>query len=376
MQFRNAVLEVGSRPGTLHIPKDSPPPKVVVVEYDAESVRIDPVDNMQDLRASLTNPKMCWVDVQGLGDEAKLRELAEVFGLSPLVLEDAVNIPQRAKAELHARFHLVIARAPRIESNGKLTLRQVCLIIGDNWLLTFQESYLGFFDPVRKRIDTGLGPIRSLGADYLAYALIDTLVDWYFPVVEQIVDRLDEFDLWLNDDPDQTFLTEIRVIRGQLLDLHRIGRPQRGMVSDLVRDRSEHIQDDVRVYLRDTEDHVVQILEAIESAKETADHLAEGYLAQVSFRSNEIMKVLTLMASLFIPLTFIAGIYGMNFENMPELRERNAYFVVLAIMTTVAVGMLLYFRHRGWIGRRQRRFRPRATMRSVATPRTEHETRP
>jgi len=148
------------------------------------------------------------------------------------------------------------------------------------------------------------------------------------------------------------------------------------MVSDLVRDRSEHIQDDVRVYLRDTEDHVVQILEAIESAKETADHLAEGYLAQVSFRSNEIMKVLTLMASLFIPLTFIAGIYGMNFENMPELRERNAYFVVLAIMTTVAVGMLLYFRHRGWIGRRQRRFRPRATMRSVATPRTEHETRP
>lgn len=355
MRFRKADDKIGSRPGTLHIPTGSPPPRISVVEYDKEQVRVDPVEDVQELRACLANPKMCWADVQGLGDEKKLRELAEVFGLSPLVLEDAVNFPQRAKSEVYPHFHLIVARAPQILDDGSLAMRQVCFVVGDNWLLTFQESYFGFFEPVRERIRAGLGLMRERGADYLAYALIDTLVDWYFPVAEQIVERLDELEAWLADDPDNSFLSEIYNIRGRIVELRRVGRPQRAMVGNLLREKSEYFSEEVRVFLRDTEDHMAQVMEVVESTGETTAHLAEGYLAQVGFRSNEIMKVLTLMASLFIPLTFIAGVYGMNFQNMPELQDPHAYFFVLGIMAVVGTGMLLYFRHRGWIGRRRGR---------------------
>ena len=354
MRFRRGSQKVGSRPGTLAIPEDSPPPKITLVEYDAEQVKVEEVNDVQRLAACLENPMKCWVDVQGLGDEAVLRQLAEVFSLSPFVLEDAVNIPQRAKTEPYPQYQVVIARSPRIEPPDDLTLPQVCFVVGDNWLLTFQERYLGFFEPVRQRIREGIGLIRKRKADYLAYAMIDTLVDWYYPIIEDIAERLDEMETDLDDETDVSVINEIRRIRRRVVDLHRIGRPQRNVIGELVRTPSAFFSDEVRTFFRDTENHISQIMELTDSARETTASLAEHYMANISFRSNEIMKVLTLMASIFIPLTFIAGIYGMNFENMPELTQPRAYFFVLIIMIVVAVGMLGYFRHRGWIGRRKR----------------------
>jgi magnesium transporter len=228
--------------------------------------------------------------------------------------------------------------------------------LGRNYLITFQERYFGFFDAVRERIRAGVGPIWSMGADYLAYALLDTLIDHYYPVAENISQKLEDLEDEIVDDPHPDVLVDIHTLRRQLVVLRRVGWPQREALSTLLRSNtSPFITDQVRTYLRDTADHIAQIVELVDASHEAAIGLSEIYLSQVSFKTNEIMKMLTLMASIFIPLTFIAGIYGMNFENMPELHSAFGYFAVIGVMLIVAIGMLVYFRRRGWLGTPRRR---------------------
>jgi magnesium transporter len=290
------------------------------------------------------------VDVQGLGDEATIRAIGDAFDLHPVALENAVNVPQRAKSELYEHHQLVIARTPLIGRDGQVRVPQVCFVIGPRYLLTFQERYFGFFDAVRDRIAAGLGPIRREGPDYLAYALIDAMVDRYYPVAQRLTDRLEELEDVVVSHPHPEVLARIHEIRRQLVVLRRVGWPQREAINAMLRERTPFVGERVLVFLRDTYDHIAQIVELIDSAREMASDLADAYLSNVSHRTNEIMKVLTLMASIFIPLTFVAGIYGMNFENMPELQQRNGYFVVLGLMIVLGIGMFVYFRRRGWIG--------------------------
>ena len=241
-----------------------------------------------------------------------------------------------------------------------MNVPQVCLVVGRNYLVTFQERYFAFFEPVRERIRAGIGPIRTSGPDYLAYALIDTLVDRYFPVVDEISQALDDLEDRMLSHPSDEMLPELHGHRREIAVLRRIGWPQREMLNTLCRDPSPILSDEVRVFLRDTYDHMIQIMGRVDFCREVAAGLMDMYLSAMSHRTNEIMKVLTLMASIFIPLTFIAGIYGMNFEYMPELRARSAYPSVLMLMLAVAVGMIGFFWRRGWIGwrRRSRRDRP------------------
>ncbi len=348
--FQKQNPEIGARPGTLSIPEGSPPPRIFVAQYDPQSVTRHEVEDVEALRSLRNADRMTWVDIQGFGDEAKLRAIGAIFELHPIVLENAVNVPQRAKSELHEQHQLIIARTPQIGDDGIVRTPQVCFIFGKRWLLTFQARYYGFFDPVRARIESGIGVIRREGSDYLAYALIDAMVDRYYPVAQRLSDQLEELEDLVVEEPHPELLARIHSTRRQLVVLRRVGWPQREAINSMLREDTPFIGKQVKVYLRDTYDHIAQIVELIDSSREMASDLADAYLSNVSHRTNEIMKVLTLIGSIFIPLTFVAGIYGMNFQNMPELASRNGYFIVWGVMIILAVGMTLYFRRRGWIG--------------------------
>jgi len=351
--FQKAHPAAGSRPGTLVIPPGSPPPRIVVVRYDADMVTEQTLAGPAELPGEFPEGTVTWVDVQGYGDEAAVRAIGAHFGLSPLALEDAVNAPQRPKSEVYPGHHLVISRVP-IPEGDDLALPQVCFILGDRLLVTFQEKPLGLFGPVRERIRAGVGPIRHSGADYLAYALIDTMVDRYYPVAEQLSRELDDIEDSLLEDRESEVLSRLRAARRRVVLVRRIGWPQREMVASLQRDPSPWMSPAAREYLRDTHDHIAQIVELADASRDLAGALSDELLSLVGQKTNEIMKVLTLMASIFIPLTFIAGIYGMNFENMPELHARRGYFTVLGLMALVAAGMVVFFYRRGWMGRPRR----------------------
>jgi len=353
MTFKKRMPPVGARPGTLAIPAGSPPPRISVFDYGPEVCRESAIDEPRDLARYLASDQKTWVDVQGFGDEGKLRRLGEVFGFHPLTLEAAVNVPQRAANEVGSAHQQIIARAPLLAEGGSIEVPQVCMILGHNYLLTLQDRYFGFFDAVRVRLREGIGPIRTLGPDYLAYALLDTLVDHYFPIVEHLASELEEIEEEIAGDPSPAMLSRLHRIRRQLVVIRRVGWPQREAIRSILHEPSPFLTPDVQPFLRNTEQHVIQIMEAVDSSREMTSGLVDVYLSNVSQRTNEVMKVLTLMASIFIPLTFIAGIYGMNFDFMPELHHRLGYPLAIATMLLVAGGMVAYFRRRGWLGSRK-----------------------
>jgi magnesium transporter len=268
-------------------------------------------------------------------------------------------MPQRAKSMLWDQHQLVIARVPLESEAGALSTPQVCLLIGREYVVTFQERPFGFFEPVRQRLRDGVGQIRTRGPDYLAWALVDTLVDHYYPVVESQAAALDRLEDSVLREATPELLAEVHRVRRQIAVLRRVGGPQREAISELMRDPSPFVSDAVRVYLRDTYDHISQIMEMADASREAAVGIVDLYLSSLSHRTSEVIKVLTLMTSLFIPLTFVVGVYGMNFDYMPELRQPIAYPAVMVAMLAIALGMIFYFRRRGWIGGSRKRRRRR-----------------
>jgi magnesium transporter len=348
--FRKRHPPPGARPGTLAIPDAAPPPRIRVVSYCPGPAEFRDVADVEDLSRLPGSARVTWVDVHGLGSEPVLLRLAELFAIHPLALEDAVNAPQRAKSELYDRNQLLIARVPVRDPSGALAMPQVSFVLGARCLVTFQERPFGLFDPVRERIRAAIGPIASQGPDYLAYALLDAIVDRYYPVVEDLATDLEDLEEEGFTDPRPETLERIHRVRRDLVLLRRVGWPQRAAVESLMRGDSPYLGPEVRVYLRDTLDHIAQVVEVVDSSRDMVVALMDIYFSMLSHRANEVMKVLTVMASIFIPLTFIAGVYGMNFRDMPELGVPIAYPAVLLFMAVVAVGLLLYFRRRGFIG--------------------------
>jgi magnesium transporter len=341
---------VGSRPGTLVIHEDSPFPRIRIMQYSADSVQERSVAVPQEISGLLDSRVVTWVDVQGLGDEPTLRAIGDVFRIHPLALEDVVNVPQRPKVVEYEGYAVLITRMARIGEDRRLDIEQLGLIVGDSWVLSFQEWYGDVLDPVRERIRAGKGPIRGSGADYLAYVLLDTIIDAHYPVLENLSHRIERLGDAVMSRPTPRVLEALYRVKSDLLLLRRGIWPQREALNRLARDPGEVFSADVRVYLRDTYDHAAQLVDVIESHREILNGALNMYLSVVANRTNEVMKVLTIMASIFIPLTFMAGIYGMNFENMPELQTWWAYPMLLAAMIATAVGMLMYFRRKGWIG--------------------------
>jgi magnesium transporter len=293
---------------------------------------------------------MVWVEVQGYGDEELLRRIGAAFAMHPLALEDVVNAPQRPKAEAYDEHLLLIARMARVGEGLELEIQQLAILVGADYVVSFQERYGDELEPIRRRLREGIGPMRSAGAGYLGYALFDAVVDAYYPVLEVLSDKLEHLEERVLAHPTPRTLDRLNRIKADLILLRRGAWPQLETVNRLLRDESRFLGQDARVYLRDTADHCAQIVDVIDSHRERVNGLMNTYLSVVSNRTNEVMKVLTIMASIFIPLTFLAGIYGMNFEFMPELHRPWAYPLLLLVMAGTAGGMLLFFRRRGWLG--------------------------
>ncbi|AFY31578.1 magnesium/cobalt transporter CorA [Calothrix sp. PCC 7507] len=347
----------GTMPGTIIIDADAPPPIIFLIDYNQTDFVRQQIATPEECIPYLDTESVSWVDVQGLGNQDILQRLGQVFDLHPLVLEDVVNVPERPKVEDYEDQLLFIARmvVPKERTCGFYS-EQVSLILGKNYLLTVQEEpEHDCFEGVRTRIEKGRGIIKQQKADYLAYALLDAIIDGFFPVLELYGERIQELEEEVMLNPTRQTLQDIYKIRRELLQLRRAIWPQRDAINSLIRDSSVLIDQDVRIYLRDCYDHAVQVMDMVETYRELASGLMDVYLSSVSNKMNEIMKLLTIVSSIFIPLTFVAGIYGMNFNtekspyNMPELNWYWGYPICMGTMGAIAGCLLFFFWRRGWL---------------------------
>lgn len=353
IRFQKRHPEVGARPGTLVIPEQAPVPVIRIIQYRPDDVTNADAETIEQIQELLTEEGVTWVDVQGFGNPSLMQQIGDLFKLHPLLLEDVVNAPQRPKVEEFGEQLLIIVRMVSVKDGMQIDMEQVSIVVGRNYVLTFQERYGDVLDPVRRRIRSGIGIMRKRGPDYLAYAIADTIIDGYYPVLEAIGLRLEEMEDLVILHPTPEVLKSLNGLKNHLVNLRRGIWPQRDSVNQIVRGDHSCVTEEVRIYLRDTYDHCVQTSEVAEMYREMVSGLMNLYLSSIANRTNEVMKVLTIMASIFIPLTFLAGIYGMNFDHMPELHVWWAYPIIWFTMFAVAGGMLVYFRRLGWIGSQQ-----------------------
>jgi len=344
----------GTPPGTLIVDPEAPRPAIRILAYGPSAFVEQEIREPQQVRDFLDKWPVIWVNVEGLGEAETIRVLGELFGLHRLALEDVVNVHQRPKIEQYGDSYFIVARMVSLSEH--LDTEQLSLFLGKNFVLTFQEGRPGdCLDPIRERIRQKRGRIRDAGLDYLAYALLDAVVDAYFPILEEYGERLEALEDEMLSGAYGDTVVRIHEIKRNLLTLRRAIWPLREVFNSLLRDENPLVTTETRLYVRDGYDHVTQIIDLVETYRELGSDLTEVYLSSVSNRTNEIMRVLTVIATIFIPLTFIAGIYGMNFNtalspwNMPELNWYWGYPFSLVLMTAVALGLLLFFWRHGWL---------------------------
>ena len=344
----------GAIPGTIQAPKDALQPVIQVIAYGPRETIDQEVQNVEDVPAFRKEHAVTWMNVNGLGDAKVIRQIGKIFELHDLALEDVVNVHQRSKVEPYANHLFIVARMVSV-SEGEIQTEQVSIFLGRNYVLTFQERPGDCFDPIRKRIRHSTGRIRQAGPDYLAYCLLDAVIDSYFPVVDHYADLLEDLDQQISVLQNLDAVPRIHDVRHDLLLLRRSIRPHRETLNQLLRDESELLTPETEIYLRDGYDHTVQLIEFLELYREMCADLRDYSQAISSNRMNEVMKMLTIIATIFIPLSFIAGVYGMNFDpqrsrwNMPELEWTFGYPFALGLMLAVAVMFIVFFWRKGWM---------------------------
>lgn len=348
IRLKRTSRKPGMTPGTLVIDPSWPKPVIQVMAYEPDQFLEKNIQDVHELDGLIDKYKVLWINVDGLGDEAVIRHLGHLFKIHPLALEDVTSLRQRSKVDDYST-NLYTAMKMLSIQEGKLFSEQVSFFLGPNFVLTFQEVEGDCLDPVRERIRKKGGLVCHQNADYLLYCLIDSIIDAYFPVLETYDVRLEDLEEEILGKPDQATMNRLFSVKHDLTSLRRTLWPVREMAGALAHSESPLITPSTLVYLRDCQDHAVQLLELAESYRETGSSLMDFYLSSISNRMNEIMKVLTIIATIFIPLTFIAGIYGMNFENMPELHTRCGYFIVMGVMAFLGFGMFFWFIHKGWL---------------------------
>ncbi len=345
----------GTSPGTL-LPAEPAPPRpvrITLMDYRGDAFEERRLARIEEAFPYRDTERVTWLDICGPPDAELLRALGEHFGLHPLALEDTVNTGQRPKLDDYDTHQFIVMR--ELHHDGDLAVEQVSLFLGRNFLITVQESEGDPFEPVRERIRQAKGRIRKMGPDYLAYALIDRLVDEFFPVLESLSDRIEDLEDQLVDHPTREILHDIHRVKRELLHLRRTAWPQREVVAALQRLESPLIREETRLFLRDCYDHCVYVLDMLETFRDLAAGMLEVYLSSVAKRTNDIMKVLTVITTIFIPLSFIAGVYGMNFDtaaspwNMPELKWYWGYPASLGSMAAIALALVAFFRTRRWL---------------------------
>jgi magnesium transporter len=342
----------GALPGSVVVDPDSPRSVVRVIAFGPDDFVERVVTDYSQLPRLTAQWPVCWIRVEGLGDANAISQISESFGLHCLAVEDVVNTHQRAKVDDYGDSLFVVARMASFTE--RLETRQLGMFLGKNYVITFEERPNHCFEPIVERIRARQGRIRQSDADYLAYGLLDSVIDGYFPVLDQCAERLEDIDSAAGGRNPRGLLTSIHNLRADLLLLRRAIWPHREAISALARDPHTLVSDTTRVFLRDCLDHIVAIVDLTETYREMCTDLREYVLSTTSARLNEIMKVLTIIATVFMPLTFIAGLYGMNFDrespwNMPELGLRFGYPAVLAVMFGIGLGLLWTFYRLGWM---------------------------
>jgi magnesium transporter len=348
--------QVGARPGELVIPVAEPGSSVTVHTFDYGPERCHEWDPSV-AQVGPPSPELHaegiavrWIDINGLSDRSLLEQLATAFQIHPLALADIVNVPQRAKVDAYEQNHLIIVRMARVLDGESHEYEQLSIVVGDHWLLTVQEQAGDCFDPIRTRLRQKLGNVRTMGSDYLAYVLLDAVVDAYFPVAEQIGVAFEELERELIEHGgSRSHLERIHALRSELREFERPVRQMQALLSTLLQGAQSPISEPVRVWLRDVHDHAIQVGEQLDGLRDFATALMELYLSTANNKMNEVMKVLTVTTSIFIPLTFIASIYGMNFEYMPETKQWWGYPGVLLLMLVLGIGLFQMFKRRDWL---------------------------
>ena len=342
----------GEAPGLLKLSQDSPkePPVITLIEYGPDCLEERKDVECDELLVHLNNELVTWINIDGLGDLSVLRILGERFNLHPLALEDVLDTSQRPKVEQYDDYLFIVAKMIYFDKNKEIGAEQVSMFLGNTFLITLQEEAdFDVFEPVRARIRSGKGRIRKAGSDYLAYALLDSIIDHYFPVLESIGTEIDAIEDELVENPLIRPVGSLHEHKRTLTQIRRMVWPLRDVTNLLLHEDPGLIHPDTKVYLRDCYDHSVQLMDVVESYRDVLSGLTEIHISSIGLRTNEIMRVLTVISAIFIPLTFMAGVYGMNFAHMPELAKPYGYFIVLGAMLIIAVGQLIYFKMRRWL---------------------------
>jgi magnesium transporter len=343
--------KAGLPPGSLiHVgERKTEKTRVTIIDYDNSNFQEKVVDNVEECFSFKETPTVTWINVDGIHDTEIIQKLGACFNLHPLLMEDILNTEQRPKLEDFESHIFFVLKMLSQDDKNRIKHEQFSMILGEKFVISFQELPSDIFDPIRDRIRSGKGRIRKMGPDYLAYALIDSIVDSYFPMLEKLGDKIESIEEELISEPVPETLQTIHNLKRDLIFLRKSVWPLREVVNGLQREESELVKKDTHVYLRDVYDHTIQVIDTIEAHRDMVSGMLDIYLSSLSNEMNEVMKVLTIIATIFIPMTFVAGIYGMNFEHMPELRWRYGYFAVWLVILSVMGSMLIFFRKKRWI---------------------------
>jgi magnesium transporter len=351
--YKRVSQKAGLGPGALIPPAGGPtgPVKISAIKYDeANLTETSTVTSIEQVLPTKEQTGVVWIDVDGIQDTALVEKIGTHFGFHPLVLEDIVTPDQRPKLEDYGDYLFITLKMLSLDAaTNDVHVEEISILFGSNYVLTFQETEGDCFGPVRDRLRKGKERMRKAGPDYLTYALVDAIVDNYFTVLEKLGERFEDLQEIVITQPDPATLSTIHRLKSELLYLRKAVWPLRDVINGLQRSESTLIGRTTEIYLRDVHDHTVQVIDTIETFRDMLSGMLDIYLSSVSNRLNAVMKVLTIIATIFIPLTFIAGVYGMNFEFMPELHWRWGYPLIMGFMFTMGVGMLVWFRRKKWL---------------------------
>ena len=356
----------GSSPGLLELLESDLKPKIIIHSFDDDHYEEAEIDNFPAIDAQLAKfPNYThWIEVMGVGDKKLFEYLEQKFKIHKLILEDISSSRQRPKLDESEDYLFAISRSLFVNENMEVDNEQLSYLLFSNILISFQQSYTSFYEPVVNRLRTDKGTIRTSGSSYILYSLMDVIVDNYFELINRLGDELETLEELLYRRPQKSMMYDIQAIKRAMIFIRRAIWPERDKINDLIRSDSPLINKETKTFLRDTYDHTMQIIDLVESYRDITTGLIDMNLSIISNRMNQIMKVLTIISSIFIPLTFIAGVYGMNFayedpktgevlhRNMPELYEENGYVYTMLAMLLIAILQIIYFWRKGWLSSR------------------------
>lgn len=341
-----------SSPGTVNYvgKKREAPVKIQVMEYHDDHFTEKDIKTITEILPLKNSPMVTWVNVTGVHDTSVIESIGEAFGIHSLVLEDIANTTQRPKLEEYDGYLFSVVKMTYLDNKtGEIVIEQISLILGQNYVLSFQEKEEDVLAGLRQRIRTGKGRIRKMGSDYLLYAILDSIIDFYFTVLEQLGDQIENLEEVLLKNADQSLLNDIYHLKQNLIFLRKSIWPMREVISAMQHAEHKLITKQVGFFLRDAYDHTIQVIETVETFRDMASGMQDLYLSTISNKMNEVMKVLTIFAAIFIPLTFLAGVYGMNFHNIPELSWTWGYPAWWGLVVVLGGGMLIYFKRKKWM---------------------------